>query len=130
MRSASYESARVALPRKNHNGVLLNTLHVDNVNIVVFARPIPDVGNQFAAKELWPAGGFRPTEDTAVDHIAFSYAALDPVFERIKTSGVEIVRGLAVDPDHGVRSFFVRGPDNVLIELVEERPIPEGIWSR
>jgi hypothetical protein len=27
-----------------------------------------------------------------------------------------------------MKSFFVRGPDNVLLEIVEAKPIPDGLW--
>jgi catechol 2,3-dioxygenase-like lactoylglutathione lyase family enzyme len=58
----------------------------------------------------------------------FSYPELDPVFNRMTRAGVEIVRPIPVDPNHGHRSFFVRGPDRLLVEIVEARPIPEGLW--
>ncbi len=38
-------------------GVRLNIVKVDNVDIVIFARPTPDKDNQFAARELWPDRG-------------------------------------------------------------------------
>ena len=31
-------------------------------------------------------------------------------------------------PADDLKSFFVRGPDNVLIEIVEAKPIPDGLW--
>lgn len=110
-------------------GVMLNVVRVDNVDIVIFARPTPDRDNQFAAKELWPAAGFRPTDGHVINHLAFSYSNLEPVFGRISKAGVPIVRGLKVDPRHGHKSFFARGPDGLLLEIVQDRPIPEGIWS-
>ncbi len=45
-------------------GVVMNSVHVDNVHIVIFGRPVPDNDNQFASKDLWPAGGFKPTDGT------------------------------------------------------------------
>ncbi len=52
-----------------------------------------------------------------------------PALERMKGAGVEIVRDLKPDPRHGHESFFVRGPDGLLIEVVEDKRIPEGNWS-
>lgn len=111
-------------------GVLLNVVRVDNVDIVIFARPTPDNGNQFAAKELWPEDGFRPTEGSAINHLAFSYVDAGSALTRIKNAGVSIVQELEIDPRHGHTSFYVRGPDGLLIEIVEDRPIPEGNWLK
>lgn len=111
------------------HGVLLNIVRVDNVDIVLFARPTPDRDNQFAAEELWPADGFKPTEGRAVDHLAFSYRALEPVLARMTAAGLSVVRSLSTDRRHGHRSFFVRGPDGLLVEIVEDKPIPQGNWQ-
>ena len=107
----------------------MNTIRVDNVNLIVFGKP--------AAGEPKPAWypdemgeEFLPTEDTAIDHIAFSYSNIDPVFERMVKSGVEIVRPIAKSEQYGISSFFVRGPDKLLVEIVQEKPIPEGIWKK
>jgi hypothetical protein len=47
----------------------------------------------------------------------------------MKSSGVKIVEPIKVDPKYHFKSFYVEGPDNVLIEVVEEKPVPEGIWE-
>jgi hypothetical protein len=52
------------------------------------------------------------------------------VFERMQASGVTIVEPIKTDERFGHRSFFVEGPDKVLIEIVEAKPIPEGIWDK
>jgi catechol 2,3-dioxygenase-like lactoylglutathione lyase family enzyme len=110
-------------------GIMMNSIQVDNVNIVIFGRTVPDRDNQFAAKELWPKEGFRPTESSAVDHIAFSFSSLEAVLRRMRSAGVQIVAEPAKDARYGHKSFSVRGPDQILIEIVEDRPLPEGIWS-
>ncbi len=51
-------------------------------------------------------------------------------FERMVKSGVEIVRPIAKSEQYGISSFFVRGPDKLLVEIVQEKPIPEGIWKK
>jgi hypothetical protein len=42
--------------------------------------------------------------------------------------GVDITDQVALRPE-GFRSFFVRGPDNVAIEIVEAKPIPDASWE-
>jgi len=107
-------------------------LGVDNINLIITEIAGPDAPN----RPVWyPEAQYpedievRPTDGTAIDHIAFSYPELDPVFDRMTRDGVEIVHPIRVDADHGHRSFFVRGPDGLLIEIVEDWPIPEGLWA-
>jgi catechol 2,3-dioxygenase-like lactoylglutathione lyase family enzyme len=69
----------------------------------------------------------QPTQGSAVDHIAFSYEDIARELTRMRAAGVTIVQPIAEHPD-GVKSFFVQGPDNVLIEIVEAKPIPDGLW--
>jgi catechol 2,3-dioxygenase-like lactoylglutathione lyase family enzyme len=45
----------------------------------------------------------------------------------MRAAGVTITQPIAERPD-GVKSFFVTGPDNVSIEIVEAKPIPDGLW--
>ncbi len=68
------------------------------------------------------------TDGSAIDHLAFSYTDIDPVFERMEEAGAEIVRPIRFSQEHGHRSFFARAPDGLLVEIVEARPIPEGLW--
>lgn len=111
------------------HGIMMNNIQVDNVNIVIFGRTVPDRENQFAAKELWPSDGFRPSEGSTVDHIAFSFSSLAPVLARMRSAGIHIVNDVETDPQYGHKSFSARGPDGLLIEIVEDRPIPEGVWT-
>ncbi|MGB5667777.1 MAG: VOC family protein [Maribacter sp.] len=97
-----------------------NILHVDNINIMVNGRPVEE--------RTWFPTKFKPTDGTAFDHIGFSFENIDPVFRKMKLAGVEIVQDIKIDPIHGLKSFFVRGPDLLLVEIIEEKPIPEGIW--
>jgi catechol 2,3-dioxygenase-like lactoylglutathione lyase family enzyme len=96
------------------------------VTINIFGKPGPE-------KPFWwnydPIDEFAPTEGRVFNHIAFSYRDIEPVFERMQAAGVEIVEPIADRPEFGFRSFFVRGPDQVLIEIVEAKPIPEGVWD-
>lgn len=108
-------------------GVPINLLRIDNVNLYVFERP--PLGQ---SRPTWfpPEVGdsFPPTEGTAIDHVAFSFADIRPIFRRMRSAGVLIVRPLAESREYGLTSFFVRGPDGLLVEIVEEAPVPEGIW--
>ena len=69
----------------------------------------------------------QTTEGSPVDHVAFSYENIAPELERMRAAGVPIVRPIAERPD-GVKSFFITGPEAVLIEIVEAKPIPDGLW--
>jgi len=71
----------------------------------------------------------RITDGTVIDHIAFSFSDIKPVFRRMQQAGVVIVFPIAKSPEYGLTSFFVRGPDGLLVEVVEELPVPEGIWQ-
>lgn len=101
-------------------------VQTDAVTINIFGQPGPE-------PVLWwsnePIEEFEPTQGRVIDHIAFSYRDLDAAFERMKAAGVEIVEPIAERPEYDMRSFFVMGPDKVLIEIVEARPLPEGVWE-
>ncbi|MGI9518642.1 MAG: VOC family protein [Pirellulaceae bacterium] len=99
-------------------------LHLDGVVFNIFGMPD---GPTF----WWPAEPieeFEQTEGHALDHLAFSYPAIQPVLERMKANGVEIVQEIAWNEDLKMKSFFVRAPDNVLIEIVEADPLPHASW--
>jgi hypothetical protein len=42
---------------------------------------------------------------------------------------VTIVRPIEKSREYGLTSFFVRGPDGLLVEIVAEAPVPEGVWQ-
>ena len=43
-------------------------------------------------------------------------------------STVEIVKEIAWNEELQMKSFFVRAPDGVLIEIVEADPLPDASW--
>jgi hypothetical protein len=47
----------------------------------------------------------------------------------MKADGVEILSEPKLQDELKLRSFYVQGPDKVLIEIVEAKPIPEGLWE-
>jgi catechol 2,3-dioxygenase-like lactoylglutathione lyase family enzyme len=65
-----------------------------------------------------------------IDHYGFSYPKIQPVHDRMKADGVEIVKGIAWNEDLQMKSFFIRAPDGVLIEIVEADPLPHASWFR
>jgi catechol 2,3-dioxygenase-like lactoylglutathione lyase family enzyme len=108
-------------------GQMTASIRVDNVNIIVFQLPEPD-----AERPWWWSDALGDemgvTDGTAVDHIAFSYPDIGPVQDRMAAAGVEIVHPIATSAEYGHTSFFVRGPDGLLVEIVQDQPIPEGFW--
>lgn len=99
----------------------------DDITINIFAAPSKDSIVWWNYEEGIET--FQPTDGRVIDHIAFSYPSIDAAFERMKAAGVEIVKPIATDPELNLKSFFVRGPDKVLIEIVEAGPIPESSWE-
>ncbi len=102
-------------------------LPVDNVNFVVFRQP-----TAAPVPPLWagnaPITTINPTKGHALDHIAFSYRKIQPVFNRMKKAGITIAEPITVKPE-GFKSFFITGPDSVSIEIVEAKPIPDAGWE-
>ena len=43
--------------------------------------------------------------------------------------GLEIVEPITFKEEFKLKSFFVMGPDGVSVEVVEAKPIPEGLWD-
>jgi catechol 2,3-dioxygenase-like lactoylglutathione lyase family enzyme len=74
-------------------------------------------------------GALQRTDGTGIDHLAFSFRNIEAAYARVKAQGVPIERPIAADPAYGVKSFFVRSPDGVLVELVEANPLPEAAWD-
>lgn len=105
-----------------------NSFNCDNVNFIAYHQP-----NDRPTPPWWdeePLVAFQTSRGRPIDHLAFSFRDLEAAFSRMKAAGVEIVEPIAVRPDDGgLKSFFVNAPDRVLVEIVESKPIPEGIWE-
>lgn len=102
--------------KKDPRGYRWNYLYVDNIYILVVGKPLKD-------EIWWPKGGFKSTEGTAFNHIGFSFDNIELIFEQMRSAEAEIVHDIKTDPAYGLKSFFVRGPDQLLIEIVEKNPI-------
>lgn len=98
-----------------------------NVNFGIYGMP------DYTPSPPWwrwePLAELQPQQGRVIDHIAFSYRDISPAFERMKTAGVEIVAPIKFDPKFGWKSFYIMSPDQVLVEIVEAKPIPEGSWD-
>lgn len=94
-----------------------NSILIDKVDMIFFGPPYP------------VPEAFEPTEDGPINHIAFCFADLDPIVERVAALDVEVVAEAAADEQYGFRSLFVRAPDRVLVELVEAPAIPNPFPS-
>ncbi len=101
-------------------------VQTEAVTLNIFSQPGPDPVPWWNYE---PIVEFEPTKGRVIDHIAFSYRDLDAAYERMKAAGVDIVGPITEKEEFKMRSFFVNGPDNVLIELVEARPLPQGVWE-
>ena len=108
-------------------GIWMNSIQIDNVNLVIFGRPRQGTTPFWAPTEL--GQDFKPTQGSSIDHIAFSFRSLEPEFERFKNKGATIQGEITFDETTGLKHFFVVAPDKLLIEIVEARPIPEGLWE-
>ena len=75
------------------------------------------------------AQGHPADEGRPIDHIAFSYRDIEPVYQRMKANGVKIVEPIAIREPYKIKSFLMEGPEKVSIEIVEAKPIPEGTWD-
>jgi len=109
------------------SGIWMNSIQCDNVNMIFFGKP------DYEESPFWwpgpPLKDIQPTDKRPIDHIAFSFRDIDPVYQRMTAAGVEVVSPPSMNDRLRLRSFFVRGPDRVLIEVVEAKPIPEGLWD-
>ena len=74
-----------------------------------------------------PLTELKPQRGRAIDHLAYSFRDIQPVFERMSNAGVEIVEPISVKEAYGMKSFFVMGPDNVVVEIQkgEHNPLKE-----
>jgi catechol 2,3-dioxygenase-like lactoylglutathione lyase family enzyme len=107
--------------------IWLNLMQCDNVLMIVFGKP--DVSPPPPWWPEPPLKTLKPTKGRPIDHLAFSYRKIEPVYEAMQRSGVKIAETIKPDAKYHFKSFFVEGPDGVLIEIVEEKPVPEGIWE-
>ncbi len=108
-------------------GIWMNFIQCDNVTMIFFGKP--DIS---PAPPWWPdepLQEIQPTKDRPIDRIAFSYRDIQPVYDRLQGAGVKIIEPITQKEQFKLKSFLVEGPDRVSIEIVEAKPIPEGVWE-
>jgi catechol 2,3-dioxygenase-like lactoylglutathione lyase family enzyme len=69
-------------------------------------------------KPTWTGG---PT-DTGPTHVALTVSDLDGLYERLQPAGVRFHSPPLFSPDGKVKFTYCRGPENLLLELVEVLP--------
>jgi hypothetical protein len=87
-----------------------DAVHVDGVNIT---NTLLDRFEPEAPKE---------TKGKPIDHLAYSTTDLMAHYDRIKGAGIEIADEVAMRPEYGFKSFFVKSPQGIWIEIVEDTP--------
>jgi catechol 2,3-dioxygenase-like lactoylglutathione lyase family enzyme len=95
---------------------------VDNVQIIIYPNT-----ERYRPKEQGET--VLPTDDSAIAHIAFSFRDLSAAYQHSQQLQTAIESPIKTSDLHGLPSFFVRAPDGILIEMVEAKPLPEGIWE-
>lgn len=108
--------------------IWINTIQCDNVILIFFGKPDIDPPPPWWRPEP-PLREIQPTRGRVIDHVAFSVRRLEPLYDRMKQAGAEIVEPIRFDDRLKLRSFFALAPDGVLVELVEAKPVPEGTWD-
>ena len=106
-----------------------NGFRADNVSFIVYNIPDYEPVAPWWPQDAAPLRELAPQRGRAIDHFAFSYRDIEPVFERLQAAGVEILEPITYRPELEMRSFFAMGPDKVAVEVVEAKPIPEGVWD-
>jgi len=87
---------------------LTQAQHVDNVNLTN------------AYLEGRPPENPVETRDKPISHFAYSTTDLMANLERIKAAGIEIQEDVSFKPEYGFKSFFIKSPEGVWVEIVED----------
>lgn len=95
-------------------------IDIDNVQIIVYPN-----SDQYRPNLQGPE--LMPTDDSVIAHIGFSFRDLDRAYQHFVENQANIVAPIKTSERHGLASFFVRAPDGILVEIVQVKPIPEGI---
>lgn len=107
--------------------IWINLIQCDNVTMIFFGKPDVSPSPPWWRDE--PLKEIQPTKGRPIDRIGFSYRNIEPVYERMKGAGVQILEPLAERPEYKLKSFVAQAPDGVSVEIVEAKPIPEGTWE-
>lgn len=92
------------------------SFNLDNVNVIIFPIEYP----KKAYADQWKGRtSFDSTKGKAIDHIAISVEKLDKTLAELKANGVRILQGPKMLKGTKIRSAFIEGPDQIMIEVVE-----------
>jgi len=86
------------------------TPYVDGVNLT-------NVGREAVMPE-----GAVDTRGKPIDHLGFSTGDIEATQARIEAAGVQLAEALSFKPEYGFRSFMVKSPQGVWIEILEDTP--------
>jgi predicted enzyme related to lactoylglutathione lyase len=86
------------------------TTHVGGVNLT-------NVGREAVMPE-----GAVDTRGKPIDHLGFSTGDIEATLMRIEAAGLQIAEPLSLKPEYGFRSFMVKSPQGVWLEIVEDAP--------
>ena len=101
---------------KNTRIGAITSLMADNVNVILF--PLEYAQRQYKAQ--WEGRtAFASTKGRVVDHVAFSVEELASTLDRMRADGVKIIAAPKSIRGTNVKSAFIEGPDQIVIELVE-----------
>ena len=92
------------------------SFNVDNVNVIIYPMAYPQ---KVYANRWQGRTAFDSTKGKAVDHIALSVENLAETLKQMKTDGVKVVQDIKTIKGTKIKSAFIEGPDNILVELVE-----------
>jgi hypothetical protein len=62
------------------------------------------------------------TRGKPIDHLGYSTVDLMAERERVIAAGLEIAEDISFKPEYGFRSFFMKSPKGIWVELVEDSP--------
>jgi len=102
--------AEVKHPFTEPNGVGHVVVNLKGANIFVKGR---------ADK---PAARSNSTLTFGIEHISILTDNLDAAVPELKTKGITFVMDISGTLLPGVRHAFLRGPDDILVELIERKP--------
>lgn len=66
------------------------------------------------------------TRGKPIDHIGWSTTTLEADRDRIQGLGFKIEEAISFKPEYGFRSFFVKSPKGIWLEIVEDTPFMSG----
>ncbi len=116
--SAALKSPNARKPRLYRDNPIepSASFNIDNVNVIIYPVEYPkkNYADQWKNRTT-----FVSTKGKAIDHIALSVDNLPAMLKQLKTDGVKILQEIKTIKGTKVRSAFIEGPDNLLIELVE-----------